>query len=222
MRQFFSPSILPAIHRYLIPTSNRVNEQPGKRSTESGFTLLEIMVATAVAGIAGVLIIMILVSSNGVFVTQQNKISQGLTLNDSVSEISKNIKNATHVASGYPIAFPTIVTSSSSLVIALPSLDSSDNVISNVYDYVTINTDPDNSSVLRLQLFPDPQSRRTSENKVLATNLSSIVFIFTDKNDIPVSPSSATKIKFTISVLNKVGSITNQDSLTHSDSLRND
>lgn len=183
---------------------------------------MEILVAMSVAALAGFMLIQILIRNNGLLFQQSAKIYQGLNLNDTVSALGVDIKGANAVALGYPVTSPTILSSSSSLVLQFPSVDSNGNIIDKTYDYIIINPDSVQPAVLREQVFPDPLSSRKATNKVLLTNLSSIIFSYFDSNNSPVTPASATKVNFVLNLVTKAGVNQQQSSASAKFSLRNE
>ncbi len=188
---------------------------------KNGFTLVELIVVMAISAVAGTLLITILVQSNGVFFQQNSKISQGVSVNDTIEEIRSATKQAASVASGYPTSSPQYVSNISTLVLGLPSFGSDGNAIENTYDYVVFTKDSQNPVILRKLVFPDIASFRKSENKVLITKLSLINFYYQDKNGTLVSPTSATQISFVINEIEKAGIANQQSSASAQVSLRN-
>lgn len=176
------------------------------RSGVEGFTLIEVIIASAVAVVVGALVVGILVNNTGLFYSQSSAVDEGVSLNDALGQITSAVKQAAQVASGYPASSPTYITGASTLVLMLPSLGSS-GVIANTYDYVVISPDSANPKVLRLQIFPDAQSTRKSANTVLTTILSSIQFSYPDKNGVATTPASAVSVGINLAVLSKTGTI---------------
>lgn len=190
-------------------------------SKERGFSLTELLVALGIAGVIVFLFVQILLQSNGLFYQQSVKVDQGLTLNDAISLIGSDIKSATAVASGYPADSPTVLSSANSLVLQLASIDNSGEVINNSFDYLVIAPDQARPQVLREQLFPDPSSSRKSINRVLLSNLSKVTFYYLDTSGKVTSPSSSSRVNFTINLSSGLGSITQQSSASGQVSLRN-
>src|SRR5579884_1858498 len=175
----------------------------------------------AIAGIAGAILIALLVQNNGLFYSQSARINQGVALNDSVTSISNDIRSSSAVVAGYPIASPTTVSGANSIVLQYPSIDSSGNVIDQTFDYLTLTQDSSNSHILREQIFPNAQSTRKSGNKVLTTNLSSINFSYYDDSGHTITPSAATKVGFSVILLNNVAGHPQQSSGSAVINLRN-
>jgi prepilin-type N-terminal cleavage/methylation domain-containing protein len=188
---------------------------------KKGFTLLEMLITLSLAGVVGVLLIQLLVQNNGFFYQQQATVSQGLNLNDAVSQISSDIRSSSAVLVGYPVATPTTSSSLTSLVVAIPSIDSSGNSISNTSDYIVISKDSSNPKVLKEWLYPDPASSRVSREKVLLKDLALINFYYKNSNGQAVSPAQATQINFVINVQTKMGTSSKESSSSAEVTLRN-
>lgn len=138
-----------------------------------------------------------------------------------MSEIEKSIRLAQIVSVGYPESSPTYTTSATTLVLKVPAFDSNGNLLENTFDYMIITADLSNLKILRKMVFPAPASVRGQVNQVLSTNLSSISFSYLDLAGNLVSPTSASKIDFTINVATPIGVYTQQDSAKSTVSLRN-
>lgn len=187
-----------------------------------GFTLPEILIAITISALAGVLLISFLVQNNGLFMNENAKVSQGLSLNDASSQITNAVKSASSIATQYPQSSPQFFTGAETLILALPSIDSQSQIIENVYDYYVVTKDPQNPNILRKYLFPSAgQSQRSSENQVLATNLSSLKFLYLDESGSTVSPSQAAKVNFSINLTTSTGINSNSASASGEVNLKN-
>lgn len=191
------------------------------RLPKNGFSLVEVLIAVTVSGLAGILIVALLVGNNGLFFQQSAKVSQGLTVNDAASQINELIKSSSFVANTNSIGSPVYLSGSDTLVLALPVFDSGGNLLTNVYDYGIITRDSQNLNLLRKIIFTDSASARKSENRVLATKLVRLTFIYFDDSGNVVSPTSATRINFTINLDEKAGYKTQQSSASGQINLRN-
>lgn len=190
-----------------------------KALNSTGFTLIEIIIASSIAVFAAIVLTSILIQSNGLYIRQNSKINQGVDLNFAASKINEAVKQAIFVATNYTSPQGTLYTTgANTLVLAIPAIDASQMVIEGTYDFVVITKD-DQKPVLRRQIFPAAGSFRKSENLVLTTNLSDVSFLYYDNTGSVVSPNSATRIKYTINLSqnaalsNQSGSITNQINL---------
>lgn len=165
-----------------------------------GFTLFETLIVVAIFIVVGTLLVSILINNTSLYNSQSSLVTSGLNTNDAVREIENYIRQASSVASGYPEVSPTYVTSSTTLVLKIPSYNAS-GVISNTFDYAVITKDTTKNNLLREYVFPDLASERESQNKALTSILQSIGFTYLNKNDNVVVSTSAEKIKTEITVL---------------------
>lgn len=188
---------------------------------KNGFSLPEVILISGVASVAGVLLAYILVQNSGLFISQTSKISQGVSVNDAVAQMRELIQSSSAVVSTNAIGSPTYTTSSDTLVVTLPAIDSLGNVISNVYDYGVIAKNSQNPKILRKIIFKDPLSSRINANQILTTNLTNITFVYFDDSGNTVSPQAATKINFTINLDEKAGYSNQGSSASGQINLRN-
>lgn len=191
----------------------------GRKQTR-GFTLLETVIISGMSIVIGTFLIGILVNHNGVYYKQSSLISEGLSLNEATRKIEENIKGAAAVAGSFQDGSVTYTTGSSTLVLKLPVFDNQ-GVIDGIYDYVVVTKDSANPKILRLLLFPDPQSSRTRVNTILTTLLDSLQIGYLDKNGGVVSPAEAATVAVSIGVLSKTGSIGNVRNASVKATLRN-
>lgn len=171
-----------------------------------GWSLIEVLIVVTVAAVAGSLLINLMVSSNKVFFDESAQISHGLSLNQAELELVDLIKSSAGIATQYPAqGGAQYTTDPDTLVVKLPALSSSGNVIDSVYDFAVIEADAANPAILRKQLFKDILSYRKAENKVLLTSLDSLTFNYLDANNNVVSPNQAVRVNFRISLSTKSG-----------------
>lgn len=185
-----------------------------------GFTLLETVLASAVALVIGVLLVGILVNHSGLFYQQRSLISEGVDANDTLSVLDRYIREAAAVAAGYPPSSPNYSSGQTTLVLKLPSLGPS-GVLAETYDFLVIAQDVSQPKILRMQIFPGSQSMRQPENLVLTTLLESIQFTYLDKTGATVNPIQASSIRTKLSVLSQTGSIGSTRSSEMLTTLRN-
>ncbi len=186
-----------------------------------GFSLIEILVVLSIASIAGTLLVSSLIQNNNLFLKQSTKISQGVNLNDTTSQISDSIKNASSIAATCPCP-QVYTTNDQTIVAAIPSVNATGDILSNTFDYLVITRDSQNTAILRKIIYPNALSSRKSENQVLATTLSLVQFRYYDNNGNSVSPTAAGKINFTINVKPTNGLSSEQSSSSGQINLRND
>lgn len=183
-----------------------------------GFSLPEVLVSLAIGVVASVLLLSIMVENYGVFYKQSSRVDQGVGLNEVLAKIRQFIKEADSVAVSY-IDGPTTYTSSSTeLVLKLPSIDSGGNKIFNVFDHIVYFTDTDK---LKLKVILGVGSTREIIDKVIAFNVDTVNFEYFDPTGTSVTPTSATKVKFTLTLKQKAGNSFETNTLTTEANLRN-
>lgn len=193
-----------------------------KTPNSKGLTLLEILVVMTVGSIAGVLLLQIFVQNSSLLTQQSAKVSHGLGLNESISQLEKSIRVASAVATGYPEASPTYTTSSTILVTKVPSTNGSGGIIDSTFDFFVFTQDSNNPKVFRKLVFPNPQSARGQQDSVLTTNLQSISFQYLNSQGQPVTPTAASKVSFSLTASTDIGVSNQIDSASSEVNLRND
>lgn len=188
-----------------------------------GLTLIELLVVASVGAVAGTLLIFSMVSSNDVFFRETGRVQEGLSLNDALNVISKDIKSAAKVSSSYPESGQIQhQTSKEVLVLKIPSIDATGGIIKDTYDYIVIYKDASNPLNFLRKVFPTSPSQRGSEENVLLKNLKVISFYYLDKDGNSVSPSAAEKVNFLINAETKFGLNSQISSASGEVNLRND
>lgn len=187
-----------------------------------GITLPEILIGMTVAAVAGTLLINLLVSSNILFFNESVKVRQGLSLNQAAKEITASIKSSFAVVNQYP---PTgaaqFTTGPEALVLKIPSIDQNGSVIDQKFDYIVFYKDPSSPKILRKQIFKDASSYRKEENKVLATSLDQLKFIYLDATNTQVAPVEAVRINFSINLDENTATSDNESSGSGTVNLKN-
>lgn len=193
-----------------------------KSQMSNGFTLVELLVTTGVIVVAGVLLLAVLVNSTGIYYKESSKIGQGLNSNDALNSIRQYVKGASAIAATYQVdELTSLVTNSSQLVLKLPSVDSNENIIPDVFDYFVFLKEEDK---LRLRSYPDIQSSRLTIDQILSSNVESLLFQYFDLGLPPqeVEAQLAVKIKVTLNLKQKNGLGFEENISTSEASLRND
>lgn len=185
-----------------------------------GITLLETVLAMGVLAVVGVFLVSLIINNNNFSFKQNAIINEGLSLNDSVREIDKMIRQAVTVSESYNDGSNSYTTGANSLVLKIPAL-SDNGVINNVFDYVVITADSAYPNVIKMKVFPDLQSVRGAGDTVLTTGLKTIEFNYLDKTGNIVTPTSAYSVKFTLTVFSKSGLLQSRRSATMITTLRN-
>lgn len=186
-----------------------------------GLSLLEIIIVMGVSVMAGLLLLVIMINSLGLFYKQSSKLSEGLSSNEALSHIRQTIKQASGIAASYTASGTTYTSSATQIVFKVSTLDSSNNIIADTFDYFVYFQD---QNKLRLKLFPDASSSRKSADRIFTTSLDSLLFQYLSLSNPPleVAPTTAAKIKITITLKQKSGASYEKSTVTTEANLRND
>lgn len=185
-----------------------------------GFTLIEVIIAAGITSVIGILLLVIMVNTTGVFYKESSRVSQGLNINDAQSQIRESIKQASSIATSYTQGLTTYTSGATQLVVKVPSIDSTNNIISNTYDFYVFFLD---QNKLRFKIFPDASSARKSQDQIFSTSLDSLKFQYSDASNPPVevAPNVSVKVKTTISLKQKSGANYETTIATSEANLRN-
>ena len=206
--------------KFSLKTSKTFNFKLLTLNFSTGFTLAELLIATALGVIVSGALVAILINNTEVVYKQSSRVSQGLDINSALANVKSYLKQASLVAVSYPESpSPTYTSSSSELVLKITSVDQNDEAITNTYDYVIYYKDQDK---LRVLIEPNALSSRDQMNTILASNLDQIIFDYLDTQGNPTSPTAAKKVKTTIILKQKAGSRYETNIATAEANLRND
>lgn len=187
-----------------------------------GISLPEILLGTVIAAVLGGILVNLLISTNALFFDQSIKLKQGLSLNQASKEITTLIKSSAGISSQYPPAGTAdYTTNANTLVLKLPSVNQSGEVIEQVFDYAVLSKDPGSPKILRKKIFVDQVSYRNAEDKVLSTVLEDLTFVYLDSSNLSVSPAEAVRINFTIDLSENSNASENKSSSSGTANLKN-
>lgn len=186
-----------------------------------GFSLIEAMVAMSIALIVGLLLLVVIVNSSGLFYTQSSKVEGGLSANEALFQIRSNIKDSSGVVASYTDGAVTYTTDADLLVLKIPSVDSSDNIIPDGYDYFVYFLD---QTTLRLKTFPAANSSREPQDRIFSTTVDGLVFKYFNSANPPVevTPQTASEVQITLVLKQKAGAGFEVNIATSEANLRND
>lgn len=187
---------------------------------EKGLSLLEVLIVLGVSIIVGGLLLVIIVNSAGVFYKQSAKVQEGLNINDALSKFRSVIKESKVVAASFTQG-ATYTSGASQLVLKVPSIDSSKNIIADTFDHFVFLLD---QKKLVLKTFPAAQSSRVAQDQIFSTVVDSLLFQYLSSANPPVevTPTSASKIRLTLTLKQKTGAGFQTQTATSEANLRND
>lgn len=141
-----------------------------------GITLTETLIAVAILLIIGIALAQV----TAITLDISSRQSKNYSLETNAAILLKTLNDNFGHASGIELArtFGETAYSSSSttLILRIPSLDSEHNIISGVYDYIVFYRDPDNPTHINYTLDAGEGSIRTSGTKTLTTNNTNLTF----------------------------------------------
>lgn len=190
------------------------------KRVQKGLTLMEILISLGIASIVGILLLVIITNSAGIFYKQASKVESGLNINDAMTAFKENIKQSSAVVDAYTDSSVTYTSGSTELILKISSIDSSNNIISDTYDYFVYYLD---QKKLRLKTFPNASSVRKNQDRIFSTAAESLLFEYLNSASPPtaVLPTSAFKIRITLTLKQKSGAEYDLQTLTSEVNLRN-
>ena len=186
-----------------------------------GLSLVEVLIAMGIAIVVGALLLVVIVNSSGLFYKQSSKVEEGLNINDALLQIRSSIKDARSVVSSYSDGSTTYTTGSTELILKIPSIDNSNNIINETFDYYVFFLD---QQKFLFKSFPDIASFRKAQNQIFSTKVDSLVFEYFNSANPPVEviPALAKKVRITLTLKQKSGADFEINIATSEANLRND
>ena len=145
---------------------------------QKGYTLVEVLVSTAIFAVVFTVIISAYLGSQRSFITGTTLLDlQGQT-RQSLHWLRKDIKWANFVESSKPINSKTYTTSNTELVLKIPSITNLGDIIDNEFDYVAYHLNDSDPSILERVVGPSPHaaSARPAVTYILARDVSALNF----------------------------------------------
>lgn len=188
---------------------------------QKGLTLVEILITMVIATIVSGLLVVIIVNNAGLFSKETSKLNIGLNTNDALFEIRQSIKEANSVAPSFTDGFTTYTSAANQLVLKISSIDSSNNIIANTFDYFVFFLD---TNKLRFKTFPTLPSARKAQDQIFSTSVDSLSFTYLDRANPPneVAPNAAAKVLVSLTLRQKSGANYETQTATSEANLRND
>lgn len=186
-----------------------------------GLTLVEVLLAVVISLAVAGLLLVVIINSAGIYYKQSSKLTEGLNINDSLLNIRNSIKDAKAVVANYTGDSQTYTSGPTTLVLKLSSIDSSNNIIADKFDYFVFYLD---QNKLRLRTFPDNFSSRKAQNRIFSTLVDNLVFKYFNSAALAqeVVPANATKVQVTLTLSQKNGQDIEKNTAFSEANLRND
>lgn len=149
-----------------------------KRQSTEGMTLIETMV---VIGIMGILFVLV----SQIFLINQNLVALALGRADNdngaifaIRRMGELTRGATAVMASQTINSISYTSSSTVLVLKLPSIDSSNNIIASTYDYIAVYRDATDTTKIFTDTQKSGSSVRVNGKKLLTAYNSTMSFSY--------------------------------------------
>jgi len=139
----------------------------------SAFTLVELLVAMGVATMIGSVIIAAFITGQRSFISGTNFLEIHGDVRVAMDWMVRDIKWASQTLTSVTISTSTYFTGANELVLSVPSIDGSNDIITATFDtvvYTVTGTD-----LVRI-VEPDVTSSRPADNKIIANNVNNIQF----------------------------------------------
>lgn len=178
-----------------------------------GFTIVELLIVIAVAGLIGAAMIELFISYDSTVSLQRASIETDTSATMLTNELRDMILQANAIVASHAFSGTSLSTGTTSLVLSLPSIDSAGSVINGTYDYIGFYA----SGTIAYRLIDaNGSSARVSGSKQLSRALSSMTFSY------PVADATqATSTTFSIITSMTVRGKTTEARLSESVYLRN-
>ena len=143
--------------------------------TLRGFTMIETLIVAAI-GVSMLIILTILIFNfNKTSTYQQALIASSGSASTLMRSIGSLVLPASAVLQAHTFSSATYTSTSTALVLEIPSIDNSGNVIANTYDYAVFYAS--STKAYRL-LEANVLSSRVSETKLLSSTINTLIFTY--------------------------------------------
>ncbi|HTK04362.1 MAG TPA: hypothetical protein VL500_02165 [Candidatus Eisenbacteria bacterium] len=150
------------------------------RNDERGFSLMEALTVIGVMTIVLLMVDQIFAVSYDVYVKQSARTENENGATFAARNISELARGAEEVETSHVINSTTYTTSSDLLVLKVPTLDASNNVVANSYDYIAIYRDGTVTTEIWSDTAPAAGSKRASGKKLVTAYNTILKFRFND------------------------------------------
>lgn len=144
-----------------------------KRSNKSGFSFIEAIFASAILAFVLVAFVVLYINFFKFYNRQQAEMKIGDSARNAVKELQSSALQANKIVASHSFSGTAYNTDQDTLVLEIPSIDGSGNVISGKYDYVVFYKTGENLYKL---MEADAASSRASSLKQLSESVVALTF----------------------------------------------
>ena len=160
-----------------------------------GFTLIEIIVVIAISIVLILVGSAVFIGNSKFYQNQKGEIAAVNATRAAGDRLSEFARAATDMLASRQFGAATYTTSATMVVLRVPSIDASGNLIAGAYDYAAFGRDPNNASRLLLVVDGAAGSVRGDRTLEVTDKLSAISLTY-DNAD----PTAAKQVTYTITV----------------------
>lgn len=139
------------------------------RNSNFGFTLIEILVVITIVSVVSIVLVDLLIGHNRLYRTQTAELNVQNSARNALDGIDSYTRQANRALSVYT----TYTATPQVLILQLQSINGSNQLIPGTFDYVVFYLNGGN--LLRV-VFPNASSGRSASTKLLASNVTGLVF----------------------------------------------
>lgn len=162
-----------------------------KRSVKRGFTILELLISIAILSIISVIISTIAIRSGIIFEKQTGLVEVRLSNRFVLDEVATQVRAAKQVEGSFTGNGQNFTTGTTTLILKLPSVDSSGSTISGAFDRVVFYLD---GARIFKKVFPDATSKRPKTTQILTATVKNLNFSY---NNVSIASASAVSVNLT-------------------------
>ena len=179
---------------------------------QKGITLVELLISSSITAVVGVLLLTITINSSNIFYKQSSKVNLGLNSNDALTQIRDSVRQSKSV---------DVTSGPEQLVLQIPAINSSGDIISGVFDNFVFYKD---TSKLRFKTFPNLASSRKAQDQIFSTGQVSLFFQYLDAENPPaeVIPARASRVRVRLTLQQRNGFYSEESISTAEAKLRNE
>ena len=144
----------------------------------AGFTLAEVVVVILLLALMLSIGSAIFIYNNRFYETQTGEVFSITATREAADRINEYGRQAVGISNSYIYNFITYTTGAQTVIFQVPSLDSSNQVITGSYDYVIIGANPGVANRLELIVVPAAGSFRPARNLLLSDKLTALNYTY--------------------------------------------
>ena len=162
---------------------------------QTGFTLVEVVVVVGLVGLLAAFGVGIFIANNRFYQNQTGEIQAISGTRLIADRINQYARSAVNFEASIVYNSVTYTTNATTVVMKLPAIDASSQIIAGAYDYAIVTRDPNNAQRLMLFISPDAASARLALDSELTDKLSVVNFTYDD-----ATPSQAVNMTYQVKI----------------------